>query len=149
MNEIKYMKMNDRVLKLTMENKKAFKQYADYLPKEEIKGEFETMQDLINYMRAIGAKDIKKVYVAGAISNTDKFWEPFEEACNRLKAEGLIPFDPAKLSPGLSQPEYMHICYACIDTCEAIFFLPNWIYSTGANKERVYGMDKGMPTYYM
>lgn len=85
---------------------------------------------------------IKKIYVAGPITGIPNFAEPFAIAERNLKAKGFKVMNPALLGGGFTQDEYMHICYAMIDTCDSIYFLKGWEDSVGANKELAYARKR-------
>lgn len=42
--------------------------------------------------------------------------------------------NPAMLPKGFEYEEYMRVCFAMIDVCEAVCLLPNWTDSPGAKK---------------
>jgi hypothetical protein len=79
-----------------------------------------------------------KIYVAGQITGLPNFMEKFADAVNDLKAQGHWVMNPALLPSGFSQGEYMRICFAMIDACDAIYLLDNWKNSEGAQIEYHY-----------
>lgn len=98
------------------ENKLTDKQIADYELKE----------------------PLKTAYIAGKITCNKNYKEEFQKAEEYLKSQGYIVMNPAILNSGFEQKDYLHVCMAMIDTCEIVFFLPNWINSPGAKKEMKY-----------
>ena len=90
----------------------------------------------------------KKVYIAGKITGFDGFAEKFARAEENLKALGAIPMNPAVLSKGFSQEDYLKVCFRMIDVCDCVFMLDNWKDSKGANKEFLYAYDNGKPILY-
>ena len=48
----------------------------------------------------------------------------FEEAENFYKKKGYIVLNPAVLPSGMQPADYMRICFAMIDTADAVSFLP-------------------------
>jgi nucleoside 2-deoxyribosyltransferase len=80
----------------------------------------------------------KVVYIAGPIAGVENYWEPFEQAEDDLSALGYIPLSPARLPQGMTNEQYMRICFAMIDSADAVLFLPNYESSTGAMLEANY-----------
>lgn len=79
-----------------------------------------------------------KIYVAGAITGVPDYRVNFGLAKKALEREGHVVLNPAALPEGMEKKDYMRICFAMIDTADAITFLPNWENSKGANVERAY-----------
>lgn len=93
-----------------------------------------------------------KVYLAGKITGLDR-----EETVNKFNAAAQVltgmGFDvlvPTVLPvlESLSHRDYLHICYAMIDVCDAIVLLPDWEQSTGARLEREYGLQQYKKIWY-
>lgn len=80
----------------------------------------------------------KIIYIAGPITGVENYREPFEWAESDLIAAGYIPLSPAHLPEGMTKEQYMRICFAMIDTADAVLFLPDWEESDGATLERNY-----------
>lgn len=89
-----------------------------------------------------------KIYISGAISNTDDFMERFAKAEKELTEQGYSVVNPAKVNAQLpndtNYEEYMKMCFCMIDICESIFMLQGWEKSCGANRELGYAMAKDM-----
>jgi nucleoside 2-deoxyribosyltransferase len=83
-----------------------------------------------------------KVYIAGKITGNPDYQEQFKAAEKELTIAGHKVMNPAILPEGFKHEEYMHICLAMIDICEAVYFLSNWRESSGACIE--YGYAKGL-----
>lgn len=81
-----------------------------------------------------------KVYIAGKITGDDynKVTDKFLAADSHLSAAGHLVMRPTCLPLGFSHKDYMHICYAMIDVCDAVFFLKDWKKSEGACLEHSY-----------
>lgn len=86
----------------------------------------------------------KVVYIAGPITGVDKYWEPFEKAEDDLTALGYIPLSPARLPQGMTNEQYMRICFAMIDSADAVLVLGDR-YSEGVNVEGTYCRYVGKP----
>ena len=79
--------------------------------------------------------DKKIIYIAGPITGVEKYWEPFEKAEDELVAMGFTVLTPTRLPHDLSGDKAMKICLAMIDQADAVYFLPGWRQSVGANLE--------------
>lgn len=88
-----------------------------------------------------------KVYVSGKITGLDpkEYLARFAEAQLYLEFHGHKVMNPASAmsgcTTGFSDDDYQHVCYAMIDTCDAIYMLGNWQGSKGARKELQYAFD--------
>jgi nucleoside 2-deoxyribosyltransferase len=79
-----------------------------------------------------------KVYIAGKITGVAHYREQFARAERLLAAEGFAVLNPAVLPEGMSQADYMRICFAMIDTADTVAFLDNFSDSPGAMLELEY-----------
>ena len=86
-----------------------------------------------------------KIYIAGKISgvNREDVIEKFEAAQKTLVAKGHQVFIPSVLPAyeEVSHEDYLHICYAMIDICDAVYMLSDWQQSKGARMELQYAAD--------
>lgn len=91
-----------------------------------------------------------KVYIAGKITGDDynKVTEKFLAADSQLSAAGHLVMRPTCLPLGFSHKDYMHICYAMIDVCDAAYFLNDWKMSKGARMEHQYAKKNHKVIYY-
>ena len=93
-----------------------------------------------------------KIYISGAISNTNDFMERFANAEKELAENGYSAINPAKVNAQLPEDttyeEYMKMCFCMLDICEAIFMIQGWSKSCGANRELDYAMEKDMIIMY-
>lgn len=81
---------------------------------------------------------MNKVYIAGKITNCPNFKANFAAAEKDLIEQGYLVMNPAILPEGFEWHEYMRICFAMIDACDIVYFLPNWKESKGAIREKEY-----------
>lgn len=85
------------------------------------------------------------IYVAGKITGLSKEEsdKKFEEAAKMLREQGHQVFVPTVLPAydEVSHGDYMHICYAMIDVCDAVYMLSDWQQSKGARMELQYAAD--------
>lgn len=88
-----------------------------------------------------------KVYVAGKITGLARaaVLEKFDKAKTLLELQGHEVFVPCALPdyPDVSREDYLHICFAIIDVCDAVYFLDDWHKSPGAIQELKYAAKKG------
>lgn len=87
----------------------------------------------------------KVIYISGPITGVDKYWEPFEKAEDEIEALGYTALSPARLPQGMSNEQYMRICFAMIDSADAVLFLKGWTDSCGAVLERDYCLYTNKP----
>lgn len=79
-----------------------------------------------------------KVYIAGKITGDPGYKKKFKLAEAALKAKGFTVLTPSDLPAGMTNGDYMRICFAMIDTADVVAFLPDWHISDGARLERAY-----------
>lgn len=93
-----------------------------------------------------------KIYIAGKISglNREDVIKKFEAAQNSLIANGHQVFIPSVLPAyeEVSHEDYLHICYAIIDVCDAVYLLSDWEKSEGAILEFDYAQQKQKKIIY-
>lgn len=89
-----------------------------------------------------------KVYIAGPITGTNDYKKRFEKAEKYLRDQGAIPMHSAGLPQGFSHAEYLHICRAMIDVCDAVYFQEGYSESDGSLKEFVYATAKQKQLLY-
>ena len=86
-----------------------------------------------------------KIYVAGKITGLSRqeVEGKFRATAETLRNEGHDVFIPSVLPMYDSVPheDYMHVCYAMIDICDAVYMLSDWQQSKGARMELQYAAD--------
>ena len=89
-----------------------------------------------------------KIYISGAISNTDDYMERFAKAEKELTEKGYSVVNPAKVNAQLPEDttyeEYMKMCFCMLDICEAIFMMQGWSKSRCSIREYGYAIAKDM-----
>ena len=80
----------------------------------------------------------KTIYISGPITGVPKYYEAFEAMEDELSALGYIPLSPARLPTGMTAEQYMRICFAMIDSADAVVFLDSNYYSKGVCLEKAY-----------
>lgn len=76
-----------------------------------------------------------KVYIAGKITGDPNYREKFAAFAEIEQKRGNVVLNPAVLPLGLTQAEYMRICFAMIDCADEVSFIPDYKESTGARLE--------------
>jgi hypothetical protein len=80
-----------------------------------------------------------KIYIAGPMTGYENFNRAeFNAAACDLGYEHDAVLNPAILPDGLSQREYMDICFAMIRSADAIYLLKGYEESKGAMAELAY-----------
>ncbi|WP_288507401.1 DUF4406 domain-containing protein [uncultured Treponema sp.] len=83
-----------------------------------------------------------KVYIAGKVTGLEKaeVLKKFNESVSQLKKQGYITMSPAVLASneGFEHSDYMHVCFAMIDVCDAVYMQKDWRNSKGARMELQY-----------
>jgi len=79
-----------------------------------------------------------KVYIAGKVTGDPDYKCKFATAKQAIERDGHTVLAPAVLPGGMSNADYMRICFAMIDTADLVVFLPDWLESEGAKLERMY-----------
>lgn len=83
-----------------------------------------------------------KVYIAGKVTGLDEafVFRKFNESKCQLKKQGCIAMSPAvlALNSGFGHSDYMHVCLAMIDVCDAVYMQKDWRNSKGARMELQY-----------
>ena len=85
----------------------------------------------------------KKVYIAGKITGLKDYKNKFWVAKMILERQGHLVMNPAVLPAGFDYEDYMKICFAMIDVCDAVYFLADWRDSPGAMREHEYASRLG------
>lgn len=89
----------------------------------------------------------KVIYIAGPITGVKNYWEAFEKVDDELTSRGFVVLTPSRLPWNLDNDKAMKICLAMIDQADAVYFLPGWSRSIGANLEMLYGKYTGKPCF--
>lgn len=89
-----------------------------------------------------------KVYISGPITGTTDYMDRFENAQEELKAVGCEVINPAWVNEPLpkstTHEEYMHVSFALMDLCEAVYMLDGWDKSKGCRMEFEYAARHGL-----
>lgn len=88
-------------------------------------------------------KEIKKVFISGAITGCDGYKEKFLQAEKYLKSFGYAVMNPAVLDEGFEHGEYMKVTLAMLSVCDTIYILPCAVASKGALEEIMEAVKTG------
>lgn len=97
-----------------------------------------------------------RIYIAGPMTGYENFnREAFNAKADDLRIGGFTPLNPAILPDGLTQGQYMDICFAMIRAADGIHLLDGWEKSKGALAELAYAeklelaitQDSGEPVF--
>jgi len=77
-------------------------------------------------------------YIAGKITGDPDYEAKFNVAKDVIEKFGQTVLNPASLPEGMENADYARICFAMIDTADAVVFLPGFSESAGAMLEYSY-----------
>lgn len=80
----------------------------------------------------------KKVFLSGKITEDANYKDKFSRVETFFKNKGYIVLNPACLPEGLSTADYMRICFAMIDTSDAVVFIDDYDSNSGSSIEHDY-----------
>lgn len=86
-----------------------------------------------------------KVYIAGKITGDNGYKAKFAKAWDELSEKGHAVLNPSILPSGMTNADYMRICLSMIDSADAVYFLPDYKGSPGAQIELAYCLYIGKP----
>ena len=82
---------------------------------------------------------MKKIYIAGPMTGYENYnRQSFHNAQHQMLMDGFVVLNPATLPDGLTQGQYMDICFAMIRAADAIYLLKGYEESKGAMAELAY-----------
>lgn len=91
-----------------------------------------------------------KIYIAGKINGDPKYKDKFLCAEYGLdKQLGHTVLNPAELPEGMAPADYMRICFAMMDSADAVVFLPDYAESKGAMLEHAWCEYTGKEIIYL
>lgn len=94
-----------------------------------------------------------RIYISGAITGREKeiYMADFAKAEELLTKEGYEVVNPAKINammPESTHEQYMHVSFAELETCDAIYMLMSWEMSKGAEMELYHAARLKMPILF-
>jgi hypothetical protein len=92
---------------------------------------------------------VKLLYLAGPITGVADYRERFQQAADKLRADGYAVINPAENAPQPDWRSYMTISLTQLCTAEGAAMLPGWEKSKGAFLEHHVAVNLGMPIIYL
>ena len=92
---------------------------------------------------------MNKIYLAGKITGDPNYKEKFGRVAGDLRRKGYSVMNPAALPDGFDYEDYMRVCTAMIDVCEAVCFMPDWKDSYGAKYEYGHAIAAGKRVVFL
>lgn len=89
-----------------------------------------------------------KIYISGPITGVTSYRRRFARVERALRNLGHTPMNPAVVSEGFDYDDYMKICRVMLEVCDAIFMMPGWEKSHGANIELGWAEELELPVFY-
>ncbi|EFO1500376.1 TPA: DUF4406 domain-containing protein [Escherichia coli] len=90
-----------------------------------------------------------RVFISGPMTGYAGFNRAaFNDAERMLKSEGCTVLNPAVLTDGLTQAQYMDICLAMVRCADTVFMLSGWEASAGARTEHALAEKLGHRILY-
>lgn len=89
-----------------------------------------------------------KFYLAGKISGDPNYREKFERVADSFSSESVVLL-PSILPEGMNRADYMRVCFAMMESADAVVFLPDWEESAGARVEHAWCEYTGKAHWYM
>lgn len=88
-------------------------------------------------------------YIAGPLNGLSGFSrQSFNAMAYRIEDEGLTALNPAILPDGLTQEQYMGICFAMLRCATHVVMLDDWEDSTFAQRQRFVAINSGLIVEY-
>ncbi len=113
-----------------------------------IRAAFEVGRARITYRPTKEKNRPLRLYLSGAMASDPHHPQHFLDTALALRSEGFIVMSPGCLPDGFDYPDYLHIDFAMIDVCDAVYMMHNWRDSPGACAELLYAEDTGKKIIY-
>ena len=87
-----------------------------------------------------------RIFISGPMEGKENYLNDFLQATQTIRSAGHIPVNPAALPavyPDADREEYLKFDLALLAECDAVYFLPGWKESRGANREYGYALGLG------
>lgn len=87
-----------------------------------------------------------KIYISGGITGCPRYYEKFYAVEHLILQLGHAPINPAAVNSMLpantDYEDYMKMSFTMLDMADAIYMMPGWKDSMGANREYGYAQAK-------
>lgn len=90
---------------------------------------------------------MSSIYISGRMTGDAEFFRKFADAECQLRARGWRTFNPARLDPTMDIRRAMGIDLAAVLASDAVFALPDWENSKGAEIEIRLALRCDIPVY--
>ena len=89
------------------------------------------------------------VFISGKMTGEQNMnRKVFEKAEALLRKRGYVVLSPAWLPDGMEYDQYIRICNAMINECDAVYMLRGWENSNGARLEYMYANERGKAVWF-
>lgn len=96
-----------------------------------------------------------KIYISGKITGEPRpsYHHKFSVAEDKLKVRGHQVINPVRMNEpinmqGFTHDDNMHLCFAYIDVCDAVYMMEGWENSPGARAEHEYAINSAKQLIY-
>ena len=99
--------------------------------------------------KAFAVDDMRKIYIAGPISNSPDYKKHFDDAERILHALGYFTVNPTSIVPSdWPQDMAMRLCIPMIEMSDGVLFLDGWENSKGTLVEKTYAEYIRKPLFF-
>lgn len=91
-----------------------------------------------------------RIYISGPITGVQNFETAFRKAAGKISRHGHEYVDPSHLDgyiPNATHDFYIHLAFATLPQCDAIYLLRGWENSAGAQQELLYAKAHNLTIY--
>lgn len=93
-----------------------------------------------------------RIYISGPMTGCPEYAKEFAKREEKLRMQGYDAVNPARISDiirtDMSWDEWMSIDIGLLKVCDAIYMMPGYKNSCGANRELGFAMGAGMKVIF-